>query len=183
MHLIPSRTAGRSAALVGGLAALVLAFGATWSPSAHALALTSCTGTENVTFNPGELLLTSRSINVSYLNNYSCNSTDPTITAATQSATYTSTLSCVTPATLTTGDTEHIHWNTGETSTATVITLSNSVIAGQAVDTITSTITSGKFSGQLMVETITNIAPNLLDCLSEPGLTGKQGLVTQTITG
>lgn len=60
-----------------------------------------------------------------------------------------------------------------------MVTLNNSVIAGQAVDTIT----SGKFSGQFMVETITNIAPNLLDCLSEPGPTTKPGLVTQTITG
>jgi hypothetical protein len=183
MRLTCSRTTTRKAAIAGCLAALVLAFGAAWSPSAHALDLTTCTGTENVTLTPGELLLTSRSISVSYLNNYSCASTDSTITAATQTATYTSTLSCLSPATLTTGDTEHITWNTSETSTATVISLTNSVVAGQVVDTITSNITSGKFNGEVMVETVTDIAPNLSNCLSEPGLTSKQGLVTQTITG
>ncbi|WP_027008490.1 hypothetical protein [Conexibacter woesei] len=171
----------RPVALLVALAALAL--GTAWNPpSAHALDLTTCTGTENATYTPGELL-TTRSTAVAYANTYSCTSTDPTITGLTSGGSYTADLSCLSVPTLTTGMRHQIHWNNGDTSNTTSTERAYTTVAGQTIETSVSHVDSGKFAGDEVVQTLTNPALDLLRCLAEPGVTSKQGVLTMTVTG
>jgi len=154
------------------LTAAVLAMSAVVfpSPAAHAVSAdVVCVGTETVTYEPG-LSLTPQTVNVTVHGILApCTSSDPEITSGTYVQHFTATLSCVT---LVSGlaATRVFNWSNGRSSSFSYNRAINDV-AGQTTVTFAATIVSGKFAGDTAIQQVVFVTPNVLQCLTPPGLT------------
>lgn len=129
----------------------------------------TCAGTETATYHPG-VRLTPQSVHVAVTGILApCTSSNPAITAANYTESFTATLSCQTLLAGRTG-TRVFHWSNGQSSTFTFNrTLNNA--GGQVTVTFTGNITAGQFAGDTAVEQVVLVSPNTLQCLASPGLT------------
>jgi hypothetical protein len=98
-----------------------------------------------------------------------CTSTDPTLTAGIYQEDFTTTLSCATLLGARSG-TRLFEWNNGQASS---FTFNRAIVdvGGQTIVTFTGAIVSGEFQGATVLETVTFVSPDLLDCLAPPGIT------------
>jgi hypothetical protein len=137
----------------------------------------TCTESESVGYTPG-LLNSARPVDVAVDNALSCLSlSDPGVTRGTVTATVPAvTRSCTDLAAATSGS-YPVSWNNGRTSTISYHR-SASYVLGTLVITETGTVTSGEFAGDTSVHVVELRTLNLLDCLSEPGLTAATGTGT-----
>ncbi|RAY15734.1 hypothetical protein DPM19_08110 [Actinomadura craniellae] len=75
-----------------------------------------------------------------------------------------------------------ITWNTGQTSTVTVNKISN-IVGATLVVTFTGTVTSGLFAGGTVLQTVTGLATDILQCTAGLGTVSSiYSLVTLEIT-
>ncbi len=72
-------------------------------------------------------------------------------------------------------------WNNGRTSTF-CFNQSVSHPVGQTVTTYTGNITAGEFAGDSAVAIFTGVSPDLIACLTRPGVTSDFALSTLAIT-
>ena len=142
----------------------------------------TCTGTETVTYSPG-LRLFPRTVTLNVVANYGpCVSTNPGIasgTAGTPPGGVPATLSCLNFLTPASG-VATIRWNNGTISRYS-FTRSSSTVAGQLISTTTGQVIEGEFVGRSVLIVLVSPAPNLLNCLTPAGLTGRSGIATLTI--
>jgi hypothetical protein len=72
-------------------------------------------------------------------------------------------------------------WSNGTQSTFS-FNRSATTVGGQLVVTETGVITAGEFYGATATRTVVGATPNILQCLSPPGITGRTGVVNIVIT-
>jgi hypothetical protein len=156
------------------------------TPTARAdEALIVCSGTDTTTFSPG-LRLFARQSTTAWTDDYPvCVSNElGTFSATSPGGGYTTQQSCLD---LLTNDpsagSQDVDWSTGGYSTfaweATDVTIVNAL--GQQLITVIATIVDGLYVGQTLIEEIVTAAPNLTDCLFEPGLLSSTGSITLTV--
>ncbi|MDX3763956.1 hypothetical protein [Streptomyces sp. AK02-04a] len=159
------------ATLIGSAAAV---------PTQAAVLSASCTGTEDVTFDPG-LTLIAKPTHVTVNGNLSsCQTSAPGITSATYREEPTDTLGCAAPVVPGTG-TRTYRWNAHDVTSTLTYTRTVSNVGGAIVVTYTGTITSGLFNGHTATQIITQTPPNPLLCATEEGITATSGPVTLAI--
>jgi hypothetical protein len=150
---------------------------------AHAAGLldVTCAGTESATYSPG-LLLVPRPVTIASSKILStCVSTDPTLTAGISDSVLHEVRGCLSVDNASSGIAELV-WDNGQASTfAFNATASNPL--GEAVVTLTGTITFGEFTGDTAVMVIASATLNVPACLFPPGVTSTSGVVTLEITG
>lgn len=141
----------------------------------------TCTGTADNALSPGLLLIPQT---VATQNTYTY---DPCLSGAVPALTSgltqfggAGTLSCLQPLG-SASNSQTIVWNDSSTTTYQY-TSTFTTVAGQFQAVKTGTVTSGRFLGDTVVETVTGPALNLLDCLAPPGITSRSGVLTLVIT-
>lgn len=171
------RRAGMSAVLIGVCALLPV-------PIAHAADSTTCTGTTEVTYDPG-VTLTPQTVTVSENDSVpSCTSTDPTITGVVTSPySYPVADASCDDVALNPGNVLVIHWNNGQDSTVSDLTYVTTVTAGITQTTGTGTVTAGEFTGDTGLITWAYVLVNPLLCLAPGGLTTQNGSIVAEIIG
>jgi hypothetical protein len=159
----------RTRLVMGLLMAAVLAVSSMTllTPAAHALSLTTCSGTETGTYQPG-LTLTPQHVQTNVNGVLGTCSSAEGITSGTYEESFPTTLSCDTALAPRTGA-RVLHWNSGQSSTFHFNRKINNV-DGQTTVTFLGTIVSGEFAGAEAVEQVTFVTPNPLECLASPGL-------------
>jgi hypothetical protein len=151
------------------------------APAAGASAnYADCVGTTHETYNPG-LLFSSQETQLSVTTDFTtCTSSDPTLTTGGDSYSAPVTASCIQP--LSTGSfIEVVHWNNGESSTFSLTITAYSEVGGQIIVAAAGSVTAGEFSGAIVADVTTVIAPDPIKCLTT-GVTSISGIVSLTIT-
>ncbi|MEU4445213.1 hypothetical protein AB0K14_23460 [Actinosynnema sp. NPDC050801] len=134
-----------------------------------------------MSYSPG-LLNTRRPVDVSVHNVLSCTSlTDPAVTGGHVQATIHGLDRSCTDVAASGSGSYTITWNTGDTSTISYNRTANYVL-GTLVAVETGTVTAGKFTGDSTTHVVELPNLNLLDCLTEPGLTSTSGIGTYLFT-
>lgn len=141
----------------------------------------TCTASSQATFSPG-LILTPTAQDITFTAGFSNCITPgrPDVTSGTRSGTFTGPRGCLSVLPPTSNGTFKVTWNTGETSTVTG-TVAAQDVAGQTVQTITGTVTTGLFVGAAYTEVIAQTSLDLLSCLTPPGVRSQSGLGTLTV--
>lgn len=142
-----------------------------------------CTGSSVTYYNPG-LLLTPREIELSWTDTYStCLPNDSNIGSGITTGSAISEISCVSLLGEESAGSQRIDWNNGQYSVmswaAEDVIISGA--PGTQIYTVNATITEGLFLGSRVTEEIVTTTPNLLNCLSEPGVTSTNGLLALLI--
>jgi hypothetical protein len=151
------------------------------SPAAAAAGATTCTTVQRTTYSPGVTLFPSQQgIQVTSIYAPCVSTSRPDITSGTATVTFQGSRSCLTLDS-TGGGTAGIRWNTGETSTYTYVS-SSQTVAGQIVLTIFGTVTAGVFQGSTITILLASPVVNVLACLFPPGITSRIGVGTLTIS-
>ncbi|QLE70316.1 hypothetical protein FGW37_00670 [Streptomyces rectiverticillatus] len=157
----------------------------TAAPASHTgdgggpLVLMACAGTVAATYTPG-LTYVPKPTAVSSQAEVGCPvSAGSRLTRATFGGSSSGTLSCLLgPA----SGTLTFHWDKGKTSTAAIRSVVAARPNGNVVTASTGRITSGVFTGALVVTEVTLLASGLTDCLTPKGLSSASGPTTVTIT-
>lgn len=164
-----SRTARSTRRFLATLAGLALAVTvpATGAAAQPDVLEATCTGTQEIGYSPGLVLLEERTTTVSATSSYDCLSA--VVDSGTSGFTTTDDRSClsVTPA----AGREIILWDDGSRS---VLTVSATVVnaGGTTVVTKTGAVTDGRFDGAMVVATATGpTISGLLACLTPAGVT------------
>jgi hypothetical protein len=161
---------------------LAAAVGVLVGPSAHAAVGDAiCTGSENITYDPGLRLFT-QTVTFNVNATYSCQSNDPTLTSgsvATPPGGVTTELSCLNPVASSAG-TATVHWGNGN-FTRYSYTRTSSTIGGQLVTTTTGTVIEGEFVGDSVIVVVASPSIDVLSCVLGPGITSRTGIVSITI--
>ena len=172
----------RSAVRVAACATAVLLLAVIGS-SAQAASLGICTGTEAVSFSPA-MTLTSHSGTVAFSDTVNCTSSDSGAATGSAGGSYTASYGCVeqiTPAG--TVETLTITWADSTTSVLSYTDVTGAVLVGGSyVDTLTGSVTSGKFAGATVTTVVADPTLSVLQCLTT-GISSITGVVTLTITG
>jgi hypothetical protein len=132
------------------------------------------------TYSPG-ILLTARTVTIhrNLILGPCVSLEDATLTSGTSTGNTSREVSCLGVVEPQSG-TNTINWNNGQSSTFTYNQVVNDLL-GQTTLTATGTITAGEFAGHTAIRQATGPSINLLDCLSEPGITSRFYLVQFTI--
>ncbi len=165
-------------AIIAGLSAATVA-----APPAHAaLSSTTCTGTSDITYQPG-LTNTAQTVTYDETDTYSCGSTDLTLTGGSD---FVSVIlpgaSCLALPSLTTSTPLTITWNNGHSTT---ISLSFTDVIVEGIEQVTGTgpVTSGEFHGANATIAWEYAVPDPLQCATSQGVTTQTGILTAQITG
>jgi hypothetical protein len=158
----------RSAMRLASVAAALLLSSATVlaAPAAGAttVGFADCFGTTHDTYTPG---LTFQPQNVYFFaaDTYTgCTSSDPTLTAGSDTFADVLTMSCAQPVVVGSFPLV-VQWNNRRSSTLSLNATVLSETAGQIVVAATGTVTAGEFSGAAVTAQWTQVAPNPLQCL------------------
>ncbi|MFI2104588.1 hypothetical protein ACH436_14930 [Isoptericola sp. NPDC019693] len=174
------RRRGVLAAVAGAALALAAGLGGAVPAQADVLDAT-CTGTTNIAYSPG-IKLVAATVDVTDTTSFSCTTSKASINRGHLSNSSTG----VERGCLSVGATSFnrtVYWSDYSTSDLTG-TSTTANIAGNTVETITGTVSGGRFEDDtfVLVRTLPNIA-GLLDCLTTTGLTQVSGTSVLTITG
>ena len=177
-----NRSSRRRAALVAACATAVLLL-AVLGASAQAASLAVCTGADTGHYSPA-MTLTSQTGTVTYTDTFSCTSNDPGAATGSTGGTFTGTYSCTTqqsPAG--SSGTATFTWADSTTSTFSYTDVNGALLVGGSyIDTLTGTMTTGKFAGATVTEVIASPTLSVLQCLTT-GVSDLTGVATLTITG
>lgn len=175
------RSARRLAAGLTAATALTLSSGLA-APAAHAdIVDAACTGTNQDAYQPGITLLP-RQVNATWQDTYSsCTSSDPTLTAGSDSDQATQALSCADPAQLFPGPFT-VSWDNGMSSTLQITSVQTQ-LGTNTVTIAAGTVVAGEFPGDSGVLEWVDGQLNLLQCLTPQGITSQSGLSSLQITG
>jgi len=149
--------------------------------SARAASSTTCTGNSAVSYSPG-LTNTWQPVTWTEADTYSsCTSTDTSLTAGGFSASFMAEASCSDGVSLIPPTSLTISWNNSLSSTITLTTATDALVAGTEQVTGVGTVTSGEFTGGAV--TIVWLYPvlNPLQCLTSQGVTSQSGTVALEI--
>jgi hypothetical protein len=143
--------------------------------AADDLGTATCVGEETTTYHPG-LILTEREVRLEGDVTLTCASTHAGIRSAEIHTRNRLTTSCLQILNPSVGE-YTIEWNTGEESTVAFQGRSEQ-LAGQQITTQSGFVTEGLFEEHEVVRVVVGPAINLLDCLSEPGITERHSVNT-----
>jgi hypothetical protein len=147
---------------------------------ASASGFATCLGTNHETYTPG-LSFHSQDIQFYAADTYTtCTSSDPTLTAGSDTFAAELMMSCAQPVAVGSYILD-VHWNNGKSSTFSLTSTILSEVAGQIVVAATGTVVAGEFNGAAVIAQFTQLAPDLLKCLSG-GVTSASGTSTLQIT-
>lgn len=140
----------------------------------------SCIGNATTYYSPG-LLATPREISTTWTDNYtSCLPNASNIDSGVTNGSAVATISCTSLLGQQTAGSQRIDWNNNTYSIMSWAANDVSITGTPAVQiyTVNATVTAGAFLGARVTEVIVLATPNLLGCLSEPGVITTEGSIT-----
>lgn len=141
----------------------------------------TCLGTVTANYSPGLTLTSSpQTVTTNEIDTPCTSASNPDVTSGHSAVTIETEAGCL--EILQPGSaTKTFTWNTGETS---VFSFNRSISrpGGNSVVTLAGAITQGLFAGRTALEVITFPNPNLLGCLTPPGVTSLFGVAALTIS-